>query len=122
MLLKNTSLLLKWSKMTYDKLNIKKNDFWKILLYLKENTFDKTSVPKRKQFQNKVKQTFEEEKTSVPKKNALEKNTFTVNFFWQQLCRWWYVHEEEKNVKVSLKNSSKYGIFTCFFPNLLGVL
>ena len=32
-----------------------------------------TSVPKRKQVQNKVKQTFEEEKTSVPKKMLLKK-------------------------------------------------
>ena len=57
----------------------KRKCFWKILLYLKENTFEKTSVPKRKQVQNKVKQTFEEEKTSVPKKNALEKNTYLLS-------------------------------------------
>ena len=36
------------------KLFLKKTNFWKILLYLKENTFEKTSVPKRKHFWTKI--------------------------------------------------------------------
>ena len=50
----------------------------KKLLYLKENTFEKTSVPKRKPVQNKVKTIFEEKNLLYQKENALEKHLLTV--------------------------------------------